>query len=224
VLRVENGTTEDAVLRLYDVSTEVIVRCFFVKAHDSVMLKDIPEGTYGLKYATGLDWLEPGRTARAVQFFHDARKRDRAAFVFPEFLMNLLGYSHLQAGDTEGAITLFKLNTEAYPASANAEDSLSDGYLAAGQKDLAMAAEEKCVELLPADTANAEFKATLVSCKTRERLLPCSRCSKSLTAVVRAITGQTSSFAGDGSPDIYEMRCSVQPLRRTMIFANGWED
>ena len=75
--------------------------------------------------------------------------------------MNLMGYSHLQAGDTEGALTLFKLNTEAYPASANAEDSLSDGYLAAGQKDLAMAAEEKCVELLPADTANAEFKAAL---------------------------------------------------------------
>ena len=80
---------------------------------------------------------------------------------FPEFLMNLMGYSHLQAGDTEGAIILFKLNTEAYPTSANAEDSLSDGYLAAGQKDLAMSAEEKCVELLPTDTANAEFKATL---------------------------------------------------------------
>jgi dienelactone hydrolase len=104
---------------------------------------------------------EPGGPARAVQLFHDARKRDRTAFVFPEFLMNLMGYSHLQAGDTEGAITLFKLNTEAYPASANAEDSLSDGYLAAGQKDLAMSAEEKCVDLLPADTANAEFKATL---------------------------------------------------------------
>ena len=103
---------------------------------------------------------EPGGAARAERLFHDVRKRDRA-FVFPEFLMNLLGYSHLQAGDTEDAITLFKLNTEAYPASANAEDSLSDGYLAAGQKDLAMAAEEKCVELLPADTANAEFKAAL---------------------------------------------------------------
>jgi len=103
---------------------------------------------------------EPGGAARAERLFHDVRKRDRA-FVFPEFLMNLLGYSHLQAGDTEDAITLFKLNTEAYPASANAEDSLSDGYLAAGQKDLAIAAEEKCVELLPADTANAEFKAAL---------------------------------------------------------------
>ena len=103
---------------------------------------------------------QPGGAARAERLFHDVRKRDRA-FVFPEFLMNLLGYSHLQAGDTEDAITLFKLNTEAYPASANAEDSLSDGYLAAGQKDLAIAAEEKCVELLPADTANAEFKAAL---------------------------------------------------------------
>ena len=95
-----------------------------------------------------------------MQFFHDARKRDRTAFVFPEFLMNFMGYSHLQAGDSEGAIILL-LNTEAYPASANAEDSLSDGYLAAGQKDLAISAEEKCVDLLPADTVNAEFKAIL---------------------------------------------------------------
>jgi len=104
---------------------------------------------------------EPGGAVRAAQFFHDARKSDPSAFVFPEFLMNLLGYSHLQAGDAQGAVTLFTLNTEAYPASANAEDSLSDAYLAAGKKDLAIAAEEKCLELLPADTASSEFKATL---------------------------------------------------------------
>jgi dienelactone hydrolase len=112
---------------------------------------------------------EPGGATRASQFFHDARKRDPRAFVFPEFVMNLIGYSHLQAGDAEGAVTLFKLNTEAYPASANAEDSLSDGFLAVGQKDLAMAAEEKCVELLPSDTANAEFK-TALSKQAQEKL------------------------------------------------------
>ena len=56
---------------------------------------------------------------------------------------------------------MFKLNTQEYPASANAQDSLSDGYLAAGQKDLALAAEEKCLELLPNDPSNAEFKAQL---------------------------------------------------------------
>jgi dienelactone hydrolase len=104
---------------------------------------------------------QPGGAARATEAFHEARKRDPAAFVFPEFLINLLGYSRLQAGDKQGAIELFKLNTEAYPASANAQDSLSDGYLAAGQKDLALAAEERCMELLPADTNNEQFKAEL---------------------------------------------------------------
>ena len=104
---------------------------------------------------------EKGGTARAAQLFHDARKRDPAAFVFPEFAVNLLGYARLQAGNTKDAVELFKLNTEAFPASANAEDSLSDGYLAAGQKDLALAAEEKCVELLPGDPNDAEFKAAL---------------------------------------------------------------
>ena len=104
---------------------------------------------------------QPGGGARAMQVFHEARKRDPGAVVFPELPINLLGYDQLQAGDKEDAVELFKMVAEAYPASANAEDSLSDGYLAAGQKDLALAAEENCLELLPTDSANAEFKAAL---------------------------------------------------------------
>jgi dienelactone hydrolase len=104
---------------------------------------------------------EPDGAAKAAQLFHDARKRDPGAYVFPEFAMNLLGYDRLRAGDKEAAVEFFKLNTEAYPASANAEDSLSDGYEAAGQKDLALAAEEICMELLPGDPSDAEFKAQL---------------------------------------------------------------
>jgi len=102
-----------------------------------------------------------GGASRAVEMFHDARKKDPHAIVFPEFPVNLLGYAKLQAGANESAIELFKLNTEAYPQSANAEDSLSDGYLAAGQKDLALAAEEKCLELLPGDPGNPDFKAQI---------------------------------------------------------------
>jgi dienelactone hydrolase len=103
----------------------------------------------------------PGGAAHATQMFQAAHQRDPNAYVFPEALMNLLGYRALQAGQTDDAIQLFKLNTEAYPASANAQDSLSDGYLAAGKKDLALAAEEKCLALLPSDPAGAEFKAEL---------------------------------------------------------------
>jgi dienelactone hydrolase len=102
-----------------------------------------------------------GGATKAAAVFHEARQRDPKAYVFPEFAMNLLGYGRLQAGDKEEAIELFKMNAEAYPASANAQDSLSDGYLAAGKNDLALAAEQKCLELLPADTNGAQFKNQL---------------------------------------------------------------
>jgi len=104
---------------------------------------------------------QKGGAARAAQFYREEHKRDPQAFLFPEFAVNLLGYDRLQAGEKEEAIELFKLNAEAYPASANAQDSLSDGYLAAGQKELALGAEEKCLELLPGDRSNAQVKEQL---------------------------------------------------------------
>ena len=104
---------------------------------------------------------QKGGAGRAADFYRETRRRDPQEFVFPEFALNLLGYDRLQASDKEDAIELFKLNTEAYAASANAQDSLSDGYLAAGRKELALAAEEKCIQLLPRDKNNAQFKAQL---------------------------------------------------------------
>ena len=104
---------------------------------------------------------QPGGPAKAAALFHETRKRDPNATVFPEYPMNLLGYAKLQAGDPQDAIELFKLNTEAYPESANAQDSLSDGYLAAGQTDLALSAEQRCLDLLPADRNDPGFKAQL---------------------------------------------------------------
>jgi len=103
----------------------------------------------------------PGDAVKAAEMFHKARKKDPRVFLFPEAVMNLMAYARLQSGDKHDAVELFKLNVEAYPASANAQDSLSDGYLALGQKDLALAADEKCLELLPADPAPADFKAQL---------------------------------------------------------------
>ena len=51
---------------------------------------------------------------------------------------------------------------EAFPNSANAQDSLADGYLANGQNAEALAAEQKCLDLLPNDSSqNDQFKQTL---------------------------------------------------------------
>jgi dienelactone hydrolase len=98
---------------------------------------------------------------RAVQRFHDARSRDPKAFLFPEPAMNLAGYELLQGSRTKDAIALFQMNVEAYPTSANAQDSLGDAYFADGQNALALAASEKCLALLPADHGDERRKAAI---------------------------------------------------------------
>jgi len=55
-LTVENGTTEDAVVRLSDATTYQTVRWFFVKA-SSAHITRIPQGSYRLAYTTGLNWV-----------------------------------------------------------------------------------------------------------------------------------------------------------------------
>jgi dienelactone hydrolase len=100
-----------------------------------------------------------GGVTTAVRMFHETRQRDPRVFLFPEAVMNAVGYEHLAAGKTAEAVELFRMNTEAYPASANAQDSLGDAYLASGQSDLALAAARKCLALLPADKSADEFKA-----------------------------------------------------------------
>ena len=74
--------------------------------------------------------------------------------MFPEFIVNLLGYEHIQAEDIKGAVEILKLNAMAYPDSPNVFDSLSDAYLADGQKDLALQNAKKAVELLAEDTVD----------------------------------------------------------------------
>ena len=69
----------------------------------------------------------------------------------PEYIVNWIGYEHLRRNDTTTALDVMKLNAASYPASANAQDSLGDAYLAAGDSASALAAAKRALELLPAD-------------------------------------------------------------------------
>jgi dienelactone hydrolase len=102
-----------------------------------------------------------GGGANAARLFRQARARDPEALLAPESMVNQLGYARLQAGDTADALELFTLNVEAHPTSANAQDSLADGYAANRQYDLALAAEQKCLDLLPADRIDEQVRAAL---------------------------------------------------------------
>ena len=104
----------------------------------------------------------PGGAEKAAQQLAAARKKDPHAKLFNEGLVNAIGYEHLQEGDNKGAIEILKLNVSAYPDSANVYDSLSDAYLADGQKDLARENAKKALQVLPTDTtATGDFRKGL---------------------------------------------------------------
>ncbi len=99
---------------------------------------------------------------RARQLYDEAKSRDKSVVLFPEPETNLLGYALLQDGKVKDAVVVFQLNVEGYPRSANAYDSLSDGYLAMGNKEEALKYARKTIEMLDSDpNATPEFKQRL---------------------------------------------------------------
>lgn len=85
------------------------------------------------------------------------RYRERGAYDFSERPLNALGYRLLGEGDGEGAIAVFRLATEEHPSSANAYDSLAEGYWKTGHAELAEVFYRKSLELDP-DNRNAVEK------------------------------------------------------------------
>ena len=112
----------------------------------------------------------PGGAAKVAQKLEQARQHDPKATLFPEDLVNILGYEHLQAGDKEGAIEILKLNVAAYPNSPNVYDSLSDAYLADGQKELARQNAKRALELLPSDTTDPEARRNAIRDSAEQKL------------------------------------------------------
>ena len=99
--------------------------------------------------------------ADAVQMFYDLAQRGDRVVLFGEGQLNQLGYFHLQAGRTNDAIRLFRLNTIAYAGSANTYDSLADAYLANGQNELALRMSEKALEMLAKDPSDENRKKAI---------------------------------------------------------------
>jgi len=96
-----------------------------------------------------LNAIDEGNVEAVVRLYAKPGDKPR----LPEAVMNLTGYNVLGTGRTADAIRLFELNAAAYPASANACDSLGDAYLAAGDRARALEMSRRAAQLLKADTA-----------------------------------------------------------------------
>ena len=77
---------------------------------------------------------------------------------------NSWGYNLLGKQRAKDALAVFQLNAWAHPESANAQDSLADGYLAVGDKDDARVAVRRALALAPTDqTLDPTAKSSFVS-------------------------------------------------------------
>ena len=87
----------------------------------------------------------------ALARYADLKKQfyGRGAYDFGEVSLNTFGYQILRSDDVKGAIAVFSLNAEQFPESANAWDSLGEGYLKSGDKEMARKCYSKALELQP---------------------------------------------------------------------------
>ena len=90
----------------------------------------------------------------AVAQYRELRKSQPNRYDFAEPELNALGYELLFTGRVKEAVEIFKLNVEMYPQGFNTYDSLAEGYLAAGARELAIKNYRRSLELNP-QNANA---------------------------------------------------------------------
>jgi glyoxylase-like metal-dependent hydrolase (beta-lactamase superfamily II) len=70
-------------------------------------------------------------------------------YYFDEVEMNRLGYQLINQNKLKEAIEVFKMNVELYPEAWNVYDSLGEGYMLLGEKDLAIKNYEKSLKINP---------------------------------------------------------------------------
>ena len=101
--------------------------------------------------------LEAGRIDEAMEAYRKIRKEQPANVAVSAGRINTLGYVLMRAKKLNEAIAMFKLNVEFYPALAGVYDSLGEGYMTNGDKELAIANYRKSLELDPRNN-NAKEK------------------------------------------------------------------
>lgn len=124
------GISNNILPILYGIKTDLPKPLAYIELMKLVKTKSIDEGILQFKNAiTG--------------------NKDAYNFNGLENHINIIGYNYISSGDLISAIKILKLNTEQFPNSGNAHDSLGEAYFKNTQLDLAMQHYQKSYELDP---------------------------------------------------------------------------
>ena len=139
-------------------------------ANGFLILKEIVADGLGGKHPA-LAWINTGRQDLQVHVLmksivtdgpeealaaYRQRRTSSSAERLDENRINALGYDLLRARKVDGAIALFQLNTEDFPGSANAWDSLAEACMIKGDKVKAIEYYTKSLALNPKNKGAAE--------------------------------------------------------------------
>ena len=128
------------------------------KALDTALSESAESSVFTASYRAAAG--APPREFELMQIIRDGNLAEAKSLMqkysdhslFREATLNNLGYEFLFRGDTKKAIAILDLNAQTFPQSANAQDSLSEAYEAAGDADKSLAHAKRAIELLNADT------------------------------------------------------------------------
>lgn len=101
-----------------------------------------------------LNALHDGGAAAAAARYAALKAEHPGDYFFDERELNRIGYALLRKGRAAEGVAIFELNVREYPDAWNPWDSLGDGYVAAGDRDGAIRAYRRSLELNP-ENANA---------------------------------------------------------------------
>lgn len=120
--------------------------------HGSVPIIAFHNGISSIFEGYGISYRDVKSKEQLTQHFQSLSQRLSWNFNPPEYLVNRIGYSMLRSrneSDKSKALAFFILNTENFPNSFNAYDSLGEAYEASGDKKKAIENYKKALELYP---------------------------------------------------------------------------
>jgi CubicO group peptidase (beta-lactamase class C family) len=105
---------------------------------------DLPKRSVAYSLA---DRIEKKGIPAALEYYKGIK--DSTGYYLNEKEMNRTGYEFLQSGKVKEAAAIFKLNTQAFPKSANVYDSYGEALMALGNKTAAIENYKQSVKLNP---------------------------------------------------------------------------
>lgn len=108
-----------------------------------------------------LKLIEEDKIEEAYRTYEKTQAAYPGWIIFSEGKLNDAGYHFMRKQDFIRAVKIFQLNAKAYPRSANAFDSLGEGFMKAGNKKEAIVNYKKSLDLDPGNSNAKEMLGKL---------------------------------------------------------------